>query len=883
MSHLRQTWLLFSVSFLIISCTANQAAVESTACSSPQFNVVADFPGGNYGECRFTDDDIVVMQLQPENVPINPSPWYSFRVAGTGRLNVVIEYGEHRHRYAPKVSGDGFIWESLGGDQYKVSADNKRLSLRLDVTTPVYISAQENMNSAWYDNWYADLRARWPQLSQAEIGRSAGDRPLIALQSNPDAPNSVLFVGRQHPPEVTGAIAMEAFVEALFDACPSSQLACDFHKKTNVVLVPLMNPDGVDLGFWRHALSGRDLNRGWGTFRDPETQAIQQLIERINASSQLRGFLDFHSTYRDLFYTQSPDDLTLPEAFAANWFERAREKGVYEFSHEPRHNTTLATSKNYMYRRFGIPAITYEVGDETDRDTIRSSAAVFADTYIETLYPYRRSHDLAFVNGTVVDGTGRKAFTGTVAVTGKHITYVGTDPVDAERVIDATNLVISPGFIDPHTHADGDLQNPDRAVNAAYLRQGVTTVVIGNDGYGAGYEDTIVSLAPNPGTNVGIMTGHGYLRSKHVGPEAKPATKAQQAAMEAELDTHLRNGSLGLSTGLFYAPGSYAPTEEVIGLATIAAKWDAIYDSHIRDEATYTVGLMGAIEEALEIGRASGVDIHISHIKALGPDVWGQSKAIIEAIEAAQAEGVTVTADQYPWLASGTRLSNALFPRSAQSGGRAAFHARLRDPQYIAAIYKDIVENLRRRGGATQLLIAGTHPDRGKTLAESAGSSDPEAAISKAIEIVLAGDPAIASFMMNIDDVDDLAMQSWVVTGSDGSTGHPRKYATFPKKYQDYVADNARMSVEQFVMQSSYQTARILNLCDRGELSVGKIADIAVWDPRGFKPRATYRAPTELAAGVEYLAINGSLAIDAGAQVPQGYGEVMKRQACVER
>ena len=739
------------------------------------------------------------------------------------------------------------------------------------------------MNSVWYDNWYADLRAHWPQLSQAEIGRSAGDRPLIALQSNPEAPNSVLFVGRQHPPEVTGAIAMEAFVEALFDACPSSQLACDFHQETNVVLVPLMNPDGVDLGFWRHALSGRDLNRGWGTFRDPETQAIQKLIESIKANSQLRGFLDFHSTYRDLFYTQSPDDLTLPEAFAANWFERAREKGVYEFSHEPRHNTTLATSKNYMYRRFGIPAITYEVGDETDRDSIRASAAVFADTYIETLYPYATIHDLAFVNGTVVDGTGREAFVGTIGVTGKHITYVGAKPVDAQRVIDATGLIISPGFIDPHTHADSDLQNPARAANAAYQRQGVTTVVIGNDGNGAGYDDTIASLAPNLGTNVGIMTGHGYLRGKHVGNEAKPATTDQQAAMEAELDTHLRNGSLGLSTGLFYAPGSYAPTEEVIGLAKIAAKWDAIYDSHIRDEATYTVGLISAIEEALDIGRASGVDVHISHIKALGPDVWGQSKAIIDAIEAAHAEGVTVTADQYPWLASGTRLSNSLFPRSAQSGGREAFHERLRNEAYISGIYPEIVENLRRRGGATQLLIAGSHPDRGMTLAESANSGDPAVAIPRAIEIVLDGDPAIASFMMNIDDVDDLAMQSWVVTGSDGSTGHPRKYASFPKKYQDYVATTRRMSIEQFVQQSAYQTARILNLCDRGELAVGKIADVAVWDPEAFKPQANYRAPTELASGVRFLAVNGSLAIDAGVQAQQGYGEVMKRQACVER
>lgn len=238
-----------------------------------------------------------------------------------------------------------------------------------------------------------------------------------------------------------------------------------------------------------------------------------------------------------------------------------------------------------------------------------------------------------------------------------------------------------------------------------------------------------------------------------MGRDNRAPSEDELNQMKATLRTALEAGALGLSTGLYYAPASYASTDEIIELAKIAVEYDALYESHIRDESSYSIGLLGAVEEAIEIGRQSGAAVHIAHIKALGVDVWGQSEAVIAAIETAQAEGLTVTADQYPWSASGTRISNALIPNWAKADSDEAMFERLRDPANQDRLRTEIAENLRRRGGpGAILLVARADEAPSRTLAEEAAALglDP---IQVAIDIVLAGDSRIASFNMQDEDI----------------------------------------------------------------------------------------------------------------------------------
>jgi N-acyl-D-aspartate/D-glutamate deacylase len=273
------------------------------------------------------------------------------------------------------------------------------------------------------------------------------------------------------------------------------------------------------------------------------------------------------------------------------------------------------------------------------------------------------------------------------------------------------------------------------------------------------------------------------------------------------------------------------------------------------------------LEEAINIGRQAGTPVHISHIKALGPSVWGQSKAMIAAVERAKADGVRVTADQYPWTASGTRISNALVPRWALDGGLEGLRLRLASPEEFARIKGEMVGNLRRRGGPEKLLITGKLGDAdviiGKTLAEiaQAANIDP---LDAALAILREGDARVASFVMNANDITAFAKQDWVMTGSDGSNGHPRKYASYPKAYRDFVVEQKTMSLARFVQRSSGQVADMAGLKGRGYLKPGYFADVVMFDPKQFAPIANYQNPRELSQGVQYLLVNGKLAIDAG-------------------
>lgn len=501
--------------------------------------------------------------------------------------------------------------------------------------------------------------------------------------------------------------------------------------------------------------------------------------------------------------------------------------------------------------------------------------------------------DVIIRGGTIYDGGEGEPFVGDVAIRGDRIVHVGpSGGYSAPRIIDAKGLIVAPGFIDPHTHADSFLRSPDPAVrvNAAWLAQGVSTVMIGVDGYGTPdvAEDAAKLAGSGIGTNVVPFVGFGPVRQRVLGQDARAPNAAELDAMKALVAKGMCEGAVGLSTGLFYAPQSFASTGEVVAVAREAAIRGGLYDTHQRDESSYSIGLLGSVEEAIEIGRQAGMPVHFAHLKALGVDVHGQAGAVISAIDAARKAGVDVTADQYPWLASGSSLDASLLPRWAVDGGGAALLKRLDDPATLARIRGEMQDNLRRRGGASALLlIAQGFPWTGRTLEQVADEwkADPRDAALRIIRQSIeakdegqkGGGAAVASFNMAQADVDLLMTQPWMVTSSDGSDGHPRMFATFPEKYARYVRERKVIDLRTFIRQSTGRTADIYKLDGRGYLRPGFFADVLVFDPAQYAPRADYMHPRELSVGVRKLFVNGALAVDDGRTTGAAAGRALLR------
>jgi len=468
----------------------------------------------------------------------------------------------------------------------------------------------------------------------------------------------------------------------------------------------------------------------------------------------------------------------------------------------------------------------------------------------------------------VIDGSGSAARVADVGILGDRIVLVGDgSKAQAARVIDAKGLIVSPGFIDPHAHVLEDLASAAKKSNEAYLFQGVTTVLTGNDGQGP--IQTGATLAKwkqqGIGTNAGVYIGQGTVRREVMGMSDAAASADQIAKMKGLVARGVEQGAMGMSTGLYYAPGSYASTEEVIVLAKAAAAAGGIYDSHMRDENTYSIGLLGSIRETIRIAREAKIPVHISHIKALGPEAWGKSTAAIELIRQARAEGLEVTADQYPYEASGSSVTASLVPRWAEAGGNAALLARIGDLSVRPRLVKEMEENLKRRGGAASLLII-SGSDRsmiGKTL-EAIAKAKKISPVEAALEIVKNGGAGVASFNMNESDIENFMRQDWVMTGSDGSEGHPRKYGTFPRKFRVYVNEKKVVSLVSAVHSSSGLTAQALHLANRGLLRDGYFADVIAFDAAHIADLATYEHPDILATGVQYVVVNGKVAIDGG-------------------
>lgn len=490
--------------------------------------------------------------------------------------------------------------------------------------------------------------------------------------------------------------------------------------------------------------------------------------------------------------------------------------------------------------------------------------------------------DIVITGGTVYDGSTAKPFTGDVAISGDKIVYVGPKaPMGAKRTIDAHGMIVSPGLIDAHTHSDHFLNSSDPKERAvpAWVTQGVATVFIGVDG--AGPPDLKAEFdrykAQGVGTNVVSYVGFGAIRKQVIGDAARAPTPDELAKEEALTVQGMCQGAIGLSTGLFYAPQNFAKTDEVIALAKEAGARGGVYDTHQRDESTYSIGLMASSREVLQIGREGHIPVHFSHIKALGHDVWGKSGELIKLIDDARASGQNVTANNYPWLASHTGLDAALIPRWASDGGAAAMLKRFDDPALMAKIKKEMAENLDRRGGAQTLLLTSGEADganigkgappawSGKYLSDLAKDwkMDP---LDAAIRVLREshGHASVVSFNISEADLENFMKQPWVVTSSDGGPGHPREYATFPTKYAVYVKQKHVIDTGFFIRHSSGLTADMFKLDRRGYLKPGYFADVLVFDPNGYVPKADYVHPAVLSEGVQELFVNGVAAVDNG-------------------
>lgn len=477
--------------------------------------------------------------------------------------------------------------------------------------------------------------------------------------------------------------------------------------------------------------------------------------------------------------------------------------------------------------------------------------------------------DILLRGGMVIDGSGAPARRADVGVQGDRIVFVGdaaAQRVNAKRTIDAAGLTVTPGFIDPHTHTIEDLSGADRS-NADYLLQGVTTVIAGNDGGGpVSTAKTLESWrARGIGTNAGLYVGQGAIRNEVMGMTDSAPTPAQLEAMRRLVRNAMEGGALGLSAGLFYTPGGYAKTSEVIELAKVAGAMGGVYDTHVRDESSYSIGVLAALKEAIEIARAARIPLHISHIKMQGPAVWGRSDEAIQLIRAAQKDGVRISADQYPYTGSGTNLVACLVPPWALVGGNQKMLARMKDPAERVKLMADMERNLGVRGGPDRLLVTSARDQAliGKTLGQIAKARG-ESPVAAATGIIADGGAGIASLNIDERDIENFMKQDFVVTGSDGSAGHPRKYGTFSRKMRLYVREKGILTLPEFVRRSSAQTAELLHLPNRGLIREGYFADVTAFEYPAVTDRATYENPKLYSEGMRYVLVNGQVAVDDG-------------------
>jgi N-acyl-D-aspartate/D-glutamate deacylase len=485
------------------------------------------------------------------------------------------------------------------------------------------------------------------------------------------------------------------------------------------------------------------------------------------------------------------------------------------------------------------------------------------------------SFDLLVRNARVYDGMGNPWIRADVAISGDRIAAVGSlGGATAKKTIEAHTLALAPGFIDVHSHAGGGLATDALKHGQPVLAQGITTVVVNPDGGGpvdlhtqrAGYTKQGIGL------NVALMVPHGSIRREIMNMTDRDPTPQELSRMVELTRAGMKAGAFGLSSGLYYAPGSYSKTAEVVAMAKAAAAFNGVYSSHIRDESDYSVGLMAAVQEVIDIAEQAGLIGIVSHVKALGPASHGLSLAIVQRVEAARARGVQIYTDQYPYSASGTGITGALIPRWAQVAGREALLRRIRGDEG-RKILEEVRANIARRGGAETLVISRYTVDpslEGRNLAElaAAAGTTPE---QHALDLLQKGEASLVSFNMSERDIELLMRQSWNMTSTDGDLvpigrgkPHPRAYGAFPRKLRLYARERNIIDLPFAIRSMTSLPAQVFGMKDRGQVRAGAVADLVIFDPQKVNDPATYQEPHQLAEGMVHIIVNGVLVREGG-------------------
>ena len=490
--------------------------------------------------------------------------------------------------------------------------------------------------------------------------------------------------------------------------------------------------------------------------------------------------------------------------------------------------------------------------------------------------PSVAGYDTVIRNGRVVDGSGNPAFFADVALTNGRVAAIGRIPETGTREIDATGLIVAPGFIDVHTHAD-DVAKMPKAEN--FLRMGVTTLVVGNCGGSALDVAKLFSEieATDVAVNVATLIGHNTVREKAMGGVFdRPPTSDELEKMKSLVDQAMKDGAVGLSTGLIYHPGVFSKTEEIIELARVASAYGGIYTSHMRyeDDKIYK-----ALDEVFRIAREARIRAEVSHIKLSGPNCWGQADKVLAYIAKARAEGLDITQDQYAYTASSTGLKQ-LIPETAFDGGQEKFVERLADPDFKSKLVKEMTENVVKKGRTNfaYAVIAEYRHDRslnGLNVVEAAkakrGSDSLEQQAEMILEIQQHHGASAVFHGMSEDDLRVFMRHPNTMIACDSGlrklgegVPHPRGYGNNARVLGRYVRERKVLGLEDAIRKMTSLPANTFCFKQRGELHEGNWADIVLFDPEKVRDLAEYKDPHHYATGIPYVLVNGVLVIDKG-------------------
>ena len=498
--------------------------------------------------------------------------------------------------------------------------------------------------------------------------------------------------------------------------------------------------------------------------------------------------------------------------------------------------------------------------------------------------------DIIISNGTIVDGSGQESYQADIGIVDDRIVKIG-DLLESKSVhiINAENLIVSPGFIDSHTHAIRGIFDVPTAESS--LLQGVTTLTDGNDGTSPfpikEHYQKIENTRISP--NWAVFVGQGTIRQEVMGLENRDPTASELSKMKLMVKEAMEEGALGISTGLFYVPGSFSSTREVIELSKVASHYGGIYISHMREEA---VDVLKSINETINIGIKAKIPVQITHHKIIGKENWGLSKETLKLVDNAIKDGVQVSIDQYPYTASQTSI-RALIPQWAQAGGRKDLLQRIDDPKTRKLIIDGIIERIlfdRGGGHPKNIFISKSSWNtslEGKNLAELCIERDlepsPYNAAMVVFDIIKGGGASAVYHAINSDDVDLIMQHPMTSIASDGpitvfgvGSPHPRTYGTFARVLGSYVRERNILSLEEAVRKMTSLPAQILSIKQRGLIKEGYYADVAIFDPKTIIDKATFEDPHQYAIGVISAIVNGEIVIDQGVHNGNKPGRVLR-------